>query len=639
MRRRLFTLFVGCLSVAASAITQANSSLQQQRTLYAQAKTALEAGNAGPYLANRERLASYPLTPYLAYDELTARIKTANNQEVEHFLTQNSELPSLRWMQLRWLRTLSERGDVETFLKHYRPELNFTELDCLYGRAQLSQGLTQQAYATAQTLWLSSQSRPNACDPLFSAWHSAGGRTDDHVWQRLVLATEARNTGLAKYLAKEYSQPALAQRLIDVADKPEQLKQTALFSQPTPEHSAMVSLGLRRLIRSNTDLTVELLKHYADRLPFTAEQKRLIARDVGVLMAKRFDSRALDVIQQWDPQSQEPLAAEWRARLLLRLERWQDAQHAINNLPEEVGSTLRWQYWQARSAHIAQPTQSPVERYTALSKGRDFYAFLAADHSAIPYELNNQPVQISPETLASVRNNPLVQRAFEFDALGDFVASQREWHHATQVLSHAEVLALAQLAYEREWFNPAIRTLAQAKYWDDLDIRFPMAYRTDLVREAKAQGLHSSWVYAITRQESAFMPSIKSHAGAMGLMQLMPATAQETARRYNIPLSSTQQALNPTTNIQLGTAYLNQVMQQFNGNRILASAAYNAGPGRVRQWLKNANHLPYDVWIETIPFDETRQYVQNVLTYSVIYGQKLETQAPLIEWHERQFKP
>lgn len=133
------------------------------------------------------------------------------------------------------------------------------------------------------------------------------------------------------------------------------------------------------------------------------------------------------------------------------------------------------------------------------------------------------------------------------------------------------------------------------------------------------------------------MADARSHAGAMGLMQLMPATAKETARRYSIPLASPQQALIPEKNIQLGTAYLSQVHNQFKGNRILASAAYNAGPGRVRQWLRNAEHLPYDVWVESIPFDETRQYVQNVLTYAVIYGDKLDTPQPLVEWHERHF--
>lgn len=134
------------------------------------------------------------------------------------------------------------------------------------------------------------------------------------------------------------------------------------------------------------------------------------------------------------------------------------------------------------------------------------------------------------------------------------------------------------------------------------------------------------------------MADARSHVGASGLMQLMPATAKETARRFGIPLSSPQQVLNPNVNIQLGAAYLSQIYAQFNGNRVLASAAYNAGPGRVRQWLRDAGHLSFDVWVENIPFDETRQYVQNVLTYSVIYGQKLNAPQPLVEWHERYFE-
>ena len=133
------------------------------------------------------------------------------------------------------------------------------------------------------------------------------------------------------------------------------------------------------------------------------------------------------------------------------------------------------------------------------------------------------------------------------------------------------------------------------------------------------------------------MADARSGVGAMGLMQLMPGTAKETARKFGIPLASPNQALNPDVNIQLGAAYLSQVHGQFNGNRVLASAAYNAGPGRVRQWLKGANHLSFDVWVETIPFDETRQYVQNVLSYSVIYGHKLNAPQPLVDWHERYF--
>ncbi len=236
-----------------------------------------------------------------------------------------------------------------------------------------------------------------------------------------------------------------------------------------------------------------------------------------------------------------------------------------------------------------------------------------------------------------VRNTPGIRRAMEFHARGQIVDGRREWYHASRFFERDELIAQARLAYDLQWYFPAIRTMSEAKYWDDLDVRFPMAHRDSLISAARARDIHPSWAFAITRQESAFMADARSGAGAMGLMQLMPGTAKETSRRFGIPLSSTNQVLDPKTNVQLGAAYLSQVYGQFNGNRVLASAAYNAGPGRVRQWLKDARHLPFDVWVENIPFDETRQYVQNVLTYAVIYGDKLNMPQPLVEWHERYF--
>lgn len=640
MRTRFLSLLTASLLLTAVHPAHADNRLQQQRALYQKAKTELESGRSDIWRNNQTFLQDYPLSSYLAYDALTLRLNSASNAEVERFLQENADLPQLRWMKLRWLRLLAERGEWPLFFKHYQPELRFTELDCLQGQGLLANNKRSEAFAAAESLWLSSQSQPNACDPLFAAWNEAGLRTPDMIWARLFLAVQARNSGLAKYLSAEYSDPAAAQLLSEVAAKPEKVQQTALFATDSMENRAIVSLGLRRLVRNNSDLSLKLLEHYKTRLSFTDEQKRMLARDIGTLLAKRFDARGLAVMQEFDPKSSDPQVGQWHARLLLRLSRWDEAQKLISALPTEVASDLRWQYWHARSTEFAKPnSKQPLKQYQKIAGERDFYSYMAADHSQLPYQLNHRPAPIDAATLEQVRNTPIIRRALEFHALGDEVATRREWHHASQIFSHEQLLAQARIAYELNWFNPAIRNLGQAKYWDDLDIRFPMAYRDGLVREAKAQGLHSSWVYAITRQESAFMPTIRSHAGAMGLMQLMPATAKETARRYNIPLASPQSALNPDTNIKLGTAYLNQVMQQFSGNRILASAAYNAGPGRVRQWLKDAQHLPYDVWIETIPFDETRQYVQNVLTYSVIYGQKLEAPAPLVEWHERDLTP
>lgn len=417
------------------------------------------------------------------------------------------------------------------------------------------------------------------------------------------------------------------------------LSQTERFSGGHPAMADVVAIGLRRLARQDPEKALALLEGYARRHAFSAEEKVAIARQIGLTLAKRFDSRALQVMAEYDPELRDNTVSEWRARLLLRLGRWEDVYALTQRFPDDLAKSNRWRYWRARSLELAKP-QSPqaISLYQPVAAERDFYGFLSADRIQAPYKLNHQPLALPPKLVQKVRNTAGIRRALEFHARGQIVDGRREWYHVSRLFSRDELVAQARLAYEMGWYFPAIRSISQAQYWDDLDIRFPMAHRSTLVNAAKAREIHPSWVFAITRQESAFMADARSHVGASGLMQLMPATAKETARRFGIPLSSPQQVLNPNVNIQLGAAYLSQIYAQFNGNRVLASAAYNAGPGRVRQWLRDAGHLSFDVWVENIPFDETRQYVQNVLTYSVIYGQKLNAPQPLVEWHERYFE-
>jgi soluble lytic murein transglycosylase len=639
MRGSLLNL-LSCLlisTLSASAVHAAT--LAQQRQYYDQAKAALAKGDKGPYQRHASALRDYPLEPYLAYDELTARLKSASNDEIEKFLAEHGDLPQIGWMKLRWLRWLAERGEWQTFANHYDPALNFTELDCLYGQYQLSHGMRAEGLATAEKLWLVGKSQPNACDPLFERWAAEGQLSEQKRWQRAKLAAEARNYGLVTHLIK--GMPTLGSQgktLLEVAQKPELLKQTARFSQTNATMADVVGLGLRRLARQDPETALRLLDSYAARMKFSSEEQVAIAREIGLTLAKRFDPRALQVLAKYDPELRDNTVSEWRARLLLRLGRWNEANLLTRQMPAELGNTNRWRYWQARSLQLAQPnSQEPKALYQALAKERDFYGFMAADQVQAPYQLNNKPLALNPKTVQKVRNSAAIRRALEFHARGQIADGRREWYSVSRLFSRDEMVAQARLAYDMGWYFPAIRTISQAQYWDDLDVRFPMPHREQLVREAKNRDIHSSWVFAITRQESAFMADAKSHAGAMGLMQLMPATAKETARRFGIPLSSPQLAYRPEINIQLGAAYLSQIYGQFNGNRVLASAAYNAGPGRVRQWLRGADHLSYDVWIENIPFDETRQYVQNVLSYSVIYGEKLNAPQPLVAWHERYF--
>ncbi|MDA0979172.1 MAG: lytic transglycosylase domain-containing protein, partial [Proteobacteria bacterium] len=198
----------------------------------------------------------------------------------------------------------------------------------------------------------------------------------------------------------------------------------------------------------------------------------------------------------------------------------------------------------------------------------------------------------------------------------------------------------ARLALRWGWYKAAIQSMIDAanddaEHWNQLDFRFPVAYRDNFLAHAQRANIPVPWSMAIARQESAFMPDARSGAGALGLMQLLPSTAQLVARGIGVSYSDNTRLWEPDLNIKLGSHYLGSMLRRFNNNRILASAAYNAGPGRVDRWLDPT--IPFDVWIEVIPFSETRGYVQNILMFSTIYSRQLEEFQPLLYAHERDY--
>ena len=288
MRSRLFN-FLSCLLLTSCAVQAAHGAdLTQQRQLYDQAKRALAKGDSGPYFQNAAALRSYPLTPYLAYDELTARLKSASNTEIEQFLAEHGDLPQANWMKLRWLRWLADRGDWATFEKYYDPKLNFTELDCLNGQYELQHNRKAEGYANAEKLWMVGKAQPAACDALFSQWAAAGQLTEQKRWQRVKLAAEARNYALATQLANGLNTLGPQARLmIEVAQKPDMLSQPSRFAPASEAMSDAVGLGLRRLARQDPEKAASLLDTYATNMHFSRDEKVAIARDIGLTFARR----------------------------------------------------------------------------------------------------------------------------------------------------------------------------------------------------------------------------------------------------------------------------------------------------------------------------------------------------------------
>ena len=331
---------------------------------------------------------------------------------------------------------------------------------------------------------------------------------------------------------------------------------------------------------------------------------------------------------------------EWQLRYNLEKGDWKAVTRLIESLPDDIGHQQKWRYWQARALllHTTDVNDIDIAKTTfrELSRFRSFYGFLASDWVDNPYGMQHTPPSISPQEVAIMEQLPAIQRTRELRFHQQDLNARREWYRLSKQFTSREWQIAAQIAQKWHWYGQAILAMAKAEYWDDIDLRFPLVFRQEFERYARQQNLPLPLLFALARQESAFRPRVVSPAGARGLMQLMPATAKEVARKHKIPYRSRGQLFDPNLNIHLGSQYYRDVLKRFGGNRILATAAYNAGPHRVSRWLKkSAQTLPFDAWVETIPFKETRQYVQNVLAFAVIYSHHLKRDDPLLSDQER----
>ena len=370
---------------------------------------------------------------------------------------------------------------------------------------------------------------------------------------------------------------------------------------------------------------------------FDARELEAAYARAGIYLAQQSD-RAEQLENLPVNMHRQPQLVEARIRQALRAANWNDVLVLIHLLPAAARESPRWRYWKARV--LAQSDQATERKIATdilleLSRERTFYGFISADILGRAYHYQDQPRPVTAQQIHVLEQTPGLQRALELFALGQRAQARREWYFTTAALSGAEREIAAQVALRWGWYKVAIQSLIDAGARNQLNFRFPLGYRDSFLTQARRSNIPLSWGLAIARQESAFMPDARSPSGALGVMQLLPATARQVAKQLGVRYAHSGSLTQPALNIQLGTHYLGQMLRKFANNRIVASAAYNAGPNRVSRWLNPA--LPFDVWIESIPIEETRLYVQNVLMFASIYSRKLARVQPLIYPHERAF--
>jgi soluble lytic murein transglycosylase len=579
-------------------------------------------------------LRDYPLYSYLEYTELRERISSAGTSEIDRFLETWADQPVSKRLKQAWLYSLARQRRWQQFLEYY-DGTSLVTLQCYALQARLETGDTKDIAADIIPLWRVGKSQPDSCDPAFKYLYDKGHINDELRWERIRLAMQNNQPALAGWLARKL--PAKDASWVDLwraahSNPSATLKNPRLNMNKAVARDIILH-ALRRLARFDPEQAHRTWESIRTGYTFTDAQRGAVERYIALSAAQQHLPEAYDWLLALPAAQQDQRIREWQLRAAIGNSDWAAVLERTRNLPSEERAADEWRYWHAVATEKQTSGPPPTELFATLARERSYHGFLAADYLRWPYEMGDRPLAVDPAALDRLSRKPGLVRARELyrvDMPGD---ARREWIYATQDMTPDELKLAAALAGQWGWNERAIMTVAQTGDYDDLKLRFPVAHEDRVRHYAKLNGLEPGFVLAVIRQESAFNREARSPAGARGLMQLMPATGKQTASKNRIRWTGNSGLFDIDHNIQLGTTYLREVMDRYDDNPVLACASYNAGPHRVQRWLPGKDSRTADSWVATIPYRETRKYVQRVLAYNAIYDWRLEL--PLTRLEQR----
>ena len=604
---------------------QLQANIEQQRQLFHDASFALERNKITRFRQLLKQLEDYPAKPYLEYDAFSRRVTRAKPQQVEQFLQQFAEYPFAYHARGKWLNVLARRGDWENYLIFFDGREN-TRLRCLAFQARLNLGQLEGLNDEIARVWSRGYSQPSQCDPAFAYFLQSYEQVEQAIWLRIEKAFKARRPNLARYLGKQLDQQArvTVDTWYRAHRRPERSLRELAEVEDNHYNRAIIIHAIDRLARKDSLKALAQWNLLRDDFTFTQEQKDQSQRRIALSAAYQHKPEARDLLSSLEPSNMNDQAHLWLARIQLRSRDWSGLMNTINSMPEHLHQENEWQYWLSRSMEAEGQVTASLSLLEQLSDKSSYYGFLAADKLQRDYRIeqeNAASVEVDEDGFLSA--NPHMLRARELFYLGRMVDAKREWFQALRYLDQDQIKQAATLASKWQWHDSAIRTVAKTPHRNDYSLRFPMPYRQQVMRHAHDRELDPSLIYGVMRRESLFDPLARSSVGALGLMQLMPSTARRVARSLGMKRPRKSDILRVENNIRLGTHYLRTVMNRFDNNVALAAAAYNAGPGNVKRWLPKNSVMSADLWVETVPFKETRNYVQAVLAYSTVFDKSL----------------
>ena len=592
------------------------------------AREAFRGGNYARLEKHAARLKGHLLEPYVNYWQLTMRLEQASPEDARAFLAANRDSPLSERLRNEWLKALGRREQWDLFDAEL-PLLagDDIEITCyaLQSRARVN---SQETLSEARPLWFVARDLPESCTPLFNALAQAGMLSNDALWMRVRLALEVGQVSLARRISEwlpsgQAPEPAV---LESVASNPAGYLEKQNFHLKSRAGRETVLFAVHRLARTAPQ---QAARHLAKLEPqLTPEERAYVWGMVGYLGAMRHDRDALAWFARADDLSDLQLA--WKARAALRARNWQEVLAAINTMTGRESSDPSWRYWKARAFKALGRDEEAGELFKPLGAEFNFYGQLALEELGGKVAVPATLYKPSAEDLRAMGRHTGLRRSLALYRLNLRADANREWLWAIRDFDDKQLLAAAEIARRNEIYDRAINTADRTVGLHDFSLRYVAPYRDVLKVHTEQLALDEAWVYGLIRQESRFLAEAKSRAGASGLMQLMPGTARWVAKKLGLKDWRWTQVTEVDVNVSLGTYYLKHVLDTLDGYPVLASAAYNAGPGRARAWRPDSV-LEGAIYAETIPFNETRDYVKKVMANASYYSHTLSQQAQTLK--------
>lgn len=610
------------ITLAALLLTAGVAAAAGLDNAFEAARDAARTGDSKKLEQLAPRFRGHLLEPYIQYWLLQSQLETRDPVEIRAWIAGNRDTPLSDYLRRDWLKLLGKNGEWDLFNAEL-PALVNDDLEMTCYALQARVRTNARALREARPLWFVARNLPDSCDPLFEALIENQQLTTEDIWTRVRLALEVGQVSLANRVATRLPQGQApnARRLSSITSNPAGHLNSKNVELKTRGGRETTMFAVYRLARTSPQ---QAAAHWVKLAPrFSEEERGYVWGMIGYFGALRHDPEALEWFAQASGMSDLQLA--WKARTALRAQQWPEVLSAIEAMTAKEAGDPTWRYWKARALKMLDREAEAVALLKTLSTEYNFYGQLALEDLGGAVHAPAATYKPSTQDKAAIAARPGIQRALALIRLDSRLAGIREWLWTIRGFSDRQLLAAAEVARENSVYDRAINTADRTVFEHDFGLRYLAPYREQLQAAARELDLDEAWVNGLIRQESRFIAQAKSRVGASGLMQLMPATAKWVAGKIGLKNWHWSQVTDVETNLSLGTYYLRHVYDTLDGSPVLASAAYNAGPGRARAW-RAGERMDAAIYAESIPFNETRDYVKKVMANASYYASNFSQQ-------------